>query len=55
MTLAQHYFNTGSSVYLAAERPSKHCQSPNTVSMSARRLRVLPDIEAALRDCPRVC
>ena len=50
--LARHYSNTGSYVYLAAALPSKHCLSPNTVSILAQCLRGWPDIETALRDCP---
>ena len=37
---------------LAAARPSKHCQSPNTFLMLVQRLRRWPAIERALRDCP---
>ena len=37
MTLAQHYSNTGSSVYLAAERPSKHCFNVGPASSTLAR------------------
>ena len=51
-TLAQQYSNTGSSVYLAAARPSRHCQTPNTVAMLAQRLRRWLEVETALCDSP---
>ena len=51
-TLAQHYSNTGSAVYLAAAHPANTCHLPATVSMLAQRIRRWPVIETALSDCP---
>ena len=51
-TLAQHYSNTGSAVYLAAARPANTCHLPDAVLILAQSLRSWPDIETALGDCP---
>ena len=47
-TLAQHYSNTGSAVYLAAAPQRKRFIHP----MLAQRFRRCSDIETALSDCP---
>ena len=51
-TLAQHYSNTGSAVYLAAARPANMCHLSDAVLILAQSLRSWPDIEIALSDSP---